>query len=73
MMERHIGEWVILKDNDIIEHNSDIKVILENAKKYADDEITISKVPSTKYGFIISLGILGHFTKYISLGKIINT
>ena len=50
-MEELIGEWVILKDDQIIEHNKDVKVILERAKKYNDDEITISKVPSTKYGF----------------------
>jgi len=50
-MELFNGEWVILKDDEIIEHNKDIRVILENAKKYNDNEITISKVPSTKYGY----------------------
>jgi len=50
-MEELIGEWVILKDDQIIEHNKDIRVILESAKKYNDNEITISKIPSTKYGF----------------------
>ncbi len=50
-MERYVGEWVILKDDEIIEHNKDVKVILKSAEKYNDDEITISKVPSTKLGF----------------------
>ena len=50
-MEELIGEWVILKNDQIIEHNKDIRVILEIAKKYNDNEITISKIPSTKYGF----------------------
>ena len=50
-MEELIGEWVILKDDQIIEHHKDIRVILENAKKYDDNEITISKVPSTNLYF----------------------
>ena len=50
-MEEFIGEWVILKYEQIIEHNKDVRVILESAKKYNDNEITISKIPSTKYGF----------------------
>ncbi len=50
-MRKLVGEWVILKNEQIIEHNKDIKEILESAKKYNDEEITISKIPSTKYGF----------------------
>jgi len=51
MMEELTGEWVILKDDEIIERNIDIKVILELAKKYEDKDITISKIPSTSYCF----------------------
>lgn len=51
MMEELTGEWVILKDDEIIERNIDIKVILELAKKYEDRDITISKIPSTSYCF----------------------
>jgi hypothetical protein len=50
-MEELSGEWVILKDDKIIEHNKDIKAILELSKKYEDKEITISKIPSAKYCF----------------------
>lgn len=50
-MELFNGEWVILKDDEIVEHNKDVRVILEIAKRYNDSEIIISKVPSTKYGF----------------------
>ena len=50
-MESYVGEWVILKDDVIIEHNKDVKVILKSAEKYNDDEITISKVPSTNFSF----------------------
>jgi len=45
------GEWVILKNNIIIEHNKDMKIILELAEKYNDEEITISKIPSSIYCF----------------------
>ncbi|MFW9990000.1 MAG: DUF5678 domain-containing protein [Candidatus Odinarchaeota archaeon] len=50
-MEELTGEWVILKDDEIIERNADIKVILELAKKYEKEDITISKIPSTSYCF----------------------
>lgn len=50
-MSEMVGEWVILKGNEIIEHNKDIKVILELAKKYNDKEIIISKNPSAIYCF----------------------
>ena len=41
-MEELTGEWVILKDDEIIERNIDTKVILELAKKYEGQDITIS-------------------------------
>ena len=50
-MEELTGEWVILKDDEIIERNIDIKVILELAKEYEDKDIIISKIPSTSYCF----------------------
>jgi len=50
-MEELSGEWVILKDDKIIERNKDIKVIMELSKKYNDEEITISKIPSATYCF----------------------
>ena len=52
-MERYDGEWVILKNNEIIEHNKNLKVILEKAEKYNDKEIIISKNPSSKYCFYL--------------------
>ncbi|GAH70348.1 unnamed protein product, partial [marine sediment metagenome] len=33
-MEDLSGEWVILKNDEIIERNKDIRVILEVSKKY---------------------------------------
>ncbi len=48
-MEEMIGEWVILKDEEIIEHNRDVKIILELAEKYKDEKIIISKIPSSEY------------------------
>ena len=45
------GEWVILKDDSIIESNKELKVILELAKNYNDEEITISKIPSATFSF----------------------
>ncbi|GAH72744.1 unnamed protein product [marine sediment metagenome] len=50
-MEKMRGEWVILKNDVIIEHNKDMKVILELSEKYNDKEITISKIPSSMYCF----------------------
>ncbi len=50
-MEELTGEWVILKEDEIIERNIDIKVILELAKKYEGQDISISKIPSTNYCF----------------------
>ena len=50
-MEELTGEWVILKEDEIIERNIDIKVILELAKKYKGQDITISKIPSTSNCF----------------------
>ncbi len=45
------GEWVILKDDEIVEQNKDLGVIFELAKNYSDHEITISKLPSATYCF----------------------
>ena len=50
-MEELTGEWVILKDDDIIERNIELKVILELVKKYEGQDITISKIPSAYYCF----------------------
>lgn len=51
MMEELTGEWVIMKEDEIIERNIDIKIILELSKKYEGEDITISKIPSTSYCF----------------------
>jgi len=45
------GEWVIMKDDEIIERLLEMKVILELAKKYEDQDIIISKIPSATYCF----------------------
>lgn len=46
------GEWVILKDDEIIAHNKDLKIILElGEKQYKDEEVIISKIPSTNSCF----------------------
>jgi hypothetical protein len=45
------GDWVILKDNRIIAHNRDMKIILEIANKYKNEDIIISKEPVTGYCF----------------------
>lgn len=45
------GEWVLIKNDMIVEKNKDIKTILELAENYEDDEITISKIPSATYCF----------------------
>ena len=45
------GEWVILKNNKIVEHNRDINKILKLATKYGENEITITKEPAGKYCF----------------------
>lgn len=45
------GEWVILKGDDIIEHDKDIRIIIDLAKNYNEKEITISKIPSATYCF----------------------
>ena len=51
-MEEMSGEWVILEDDEIIEHNNDLKIIIELAhKKYKDKDVTISKIPSSMYCF----------------------
>jgi len=50
-MEDLSGEWVILKNDEIVERNKAIRVILEVSKKYNDEEISISKIPSATYCF----------------------
>ena len=45
------GKWVILKDDKIIASNNDAGVILKISEKYSEEEITISKIPSTQYCF----------------------
>ena len=50
-MEDLSGDWVILKNDEIVERNKDIRIILEKAKNYDDKEITISKIPSAMYSF----------------------
>lgn len=45
------GEWVILKNDEVIEHHPDAKVILQLAEKYSGEEIVVSKVPSADYCF----------------------
>jgi hypothetical protein len=51
MTEELSGEWVIMKDDEIIERHLEMKVILELAKKYEDQDIIISKIPSATYCF----------------------
>ena len=51
MSEEFSGEWVILKDDKIIERNKDMGVILKLAEKYDDEKIIISKIPSATYCF----------------------
>ena len=45
------GKWVILKDDKIIASNESAGVILKLSEKYNEEEITISKIPSTQYCF----------------------
>lgn len=50
-MEELMGEWVIIKNDEIVEHNKYVKIILELAEKYDDEEVVISKIPSARYCF----------------------
>ncbi len=51
-MEEMKGEWVIMKNDEVIEHDLDVKIILELAdEKYKDEEVIISKIPSAKFCF----------------------
>ena len=50
-MEEYKGEWVILKGNTIIAHNKDMKKILELSEQYKDQDISISRSPSSMYCF----------------------
>ena len=43
------GEWVIIKGDKVIAHNREMKIILELANKYNENEVIISKEPSSKY------------------------
>jgi len=43
------GKWVILKDDKVIASDKDAGVILKISEKYKEEEITISKIPSTQY------------------------
>ena len=45
------GEWVILKDDEIIAHNHNAKIILEKAKDFEYGEIIVTKVPTANYCF----------------------
>lgn len=45
------GDWVILMNDKIVECDSDIGKILQKAKKYQIEKITVSKVPSADYCF----------------------
>jgi len=40
-----------MKNDEIIERHLEMKVILELAKKYEDQDIVISKIPSATYCF----------------------
>jgi len=51
MTEELSGEWVIMKNDEIIERHLEMKVILELAKKYEGQDIVISKIPSATYCF----------------------
>ena len=51
MTEELSGEWVIMKDDEIVERHLEMKVILELAKEYEDEDIVISKIPSATYSF----------------------
>lgn len=46
-----MGEWVIIKNDEIVEHNKYVKIILELAEKYDEEEVVISKIPSARYCF----------------------
>ena len=43
------GEWVIFKGEKVVAHNLDMRVILEIASKYDENEVIISKEPTSKY------------------------
>ena len=46
MTEELSGEWIIMKDDEIVERHLEMKVILELAKEYEGEDIVISKIPS---------------------------
>lgn len=43
------GEWVIFKGDEVVAHNKEMKIILEIASKYSENEVIISKEPASKY------------------------
>lgn len=45
------GEWVILRGDEIIEHDSSAEIIMELALKYRPEEIIITKEPTADYCF----------------------
>ena len=45
------GEWAIISDNEILTHDPDLTVILEKAKEYDEDMITVRKVIGSRYHF----------------------
>ncbi len=45
------GDWVILKDDVILFCDPSSKIIMKKAKQLDDDEIVISKEPSSNHCF----------------------
>lgn len=45
------GEWVIIKDDIVVEKDKDISVILKLSENYNEEEIVISKEPSAAFCF----------------------
>ena len=47
-MNQVTGKWAILKNEEILETDDDPIRIMQLAKKYDQDEITIIKVPAAR-------------------------
>ncbi|HDO19622.1 MAG TPA: hypothetical protein ENG74_02720 [Thermoplasmatales archaeon] len=45
-LEKFSGEWILIFDDKIVDHSSDLGDILKSAEEYPVDEITIAKLPS---------------------------
>ncbi len=43
------GDWVLLRDNTPVASDSDLSVILKESEKYDEDEVVISKEPSSEH------------------------